>query len=264
MLFDWDQMRETLADSVTLVVGGARGTGKQAALALLQLGGKVVIGDINRERLNKTMTEFEQAGFRDALAVVADVTKPEQARALVEGATKRFGKLNNLAYCAGAYLAQRSTLEIDVKEWDLIVDSNLKGAFLVDQAAIPEMIQAGGGAIVHISSNAGRTTSTFLGSHYTAAKSGILGLTRHIAKEFGPQGIRANSICPGGIDGERMKDLVTELHREQDLVEIARQTPLGRNVQERDVVGVILFLLSDLAGFVTGATIDVTGGGFMI
>jgi NAD(P)-dependent dehydrogenase (short-subunit alcohol dehydrogenase family) len=125
------------------------------------------------------------------------------------------------------------------------------------------MIKNGGGQIVHISSNAGKTVSTFLGCHYTAAKAGILGLTRHIAKEFGPQNIRANAICPGGIVGERMTNLVTELHREQDLVNLAKGTPLGRNVYERDVVGVILFLLSDLSVFVTGESIDVTGGWYM-
>jgi 3-oxoacyl-[acyl-carrier protein] reductase len=263
-VFDWDQLRRGLEESVTLVVGGARGTGKQAALALLQLGGSVAIGDINKERLDKTAAEFAAMGYKKIFAVVADVTQTDQAHAMVEKAVKHFGKLNNVVYAAGAYLAQRPTLEIDSKEWDLIVNSNLKGAFLTDQAAIPHMIKAGGGGIVHISSNAGRTTSTFLGCHYTAAKAGILGLTRHLAKEFGSQKIRANSICPGGIDGERMKDLITELHREQDLVDLAKQTPLGRNVHERDVVGVILFLLSDLSGFVTGATIDVTGGIFMI
>jgi NAD(P)-dependent dehydrogenase (short-subunit alcohol dehydrogenase family) len=113
---------------------------------------------------------------------------------------------------------------------------------------------------VTISSLAGRTSSPFLGCHYSAAKAGVLGLTRHIAKEFGPGNVRANSICPGGIVGNRMNDLLTELHREQDLVELAKQTPLGRNVHEQDVVGAVLFLLSDLSRFVTGATLDVNGG----
>lgn len=264
LVYDWDQLRANLANSVTIVLGGARGTGKQAALALLQLGGSVAIGDINRERLDRTMAEFKAAGHAKALAVVTDITKPDQARNLVEQTVKHFGKLDNVVFAAGAYRAQKSSLDTTAEEWDLIVDSNLKGAFLVDQAAIPHMIKGGGGNIVHISSNAGRTTSTFLGCHYTAAKAGILGLTRHFAKEFGDRGIRANSICPGGIVGERMTDLVTELHRESDLANLAKNTPLGRNVHERDVVGVILFLLSDLSGFVTGATIDVTGGIFMI
>lgn len=262
-VFDWDRLKQGLADSVTLVVGGARGTGKQAALSLLQLGGSVAIGDINKERLDQTAAEFAKDGFKKVFAFAGDVTDPAQARAMVEATVKHFGKIDNVVYAAGAYLAQRPTLEVGSDEWDLIVNSNLKGAYLVDQAALPHMIKNGGGQIVHISSNAGKTVSTFLGCHYTAAKAGILGLTRHIAKEFGPQNIRANAICPGGIVGERMTNLVTELHREQDLVNLAKGTPLGRNVYERDVVGAILFLLSDLSVFVTGESIDVTGGWYM-
>jgi 3-oxoacyl-[acyl-carrier protein] reductase len=264
MVWDWEKLKNGLADSVTIVVGGARGTGKQAALALLQLGGSVAIGDINRERLDQTMAEFKAAGLNKAYAVVTDITKPDQARNLVEQTVTHFGKLTNVVFAAGAYRAQKSSLETTLDEWYLIIDSNLTGAFLVDQAAIPHMIKGGGGSIVHISSNAGRTVSTFLGCHYTSAKAGILGLTRHFAKEFGEKNIRVNSIAPGGIVGERMTDLVTELHREQMLVDIAKNTPLGRNVEERDVVGAILFLLSDLSGFITGASLDVTGGIYML
>jgi 3-oxoacyl-[acyl-carrier protein] reductase len=262
-VFDWDQLRAGLADSVTIVVGGARGTGRQAALSLLQLGGSIALIDINKERLDKTAAELAGEGFKKVFAVAADVTDEERAHAAVNSCAKHFGKINNVLYAAGAYLAQRPTLEVKSAEWDLIVNSNLKGAYLIDQAAIPHMVKGGGGSIVHISSNAGKSVSVFLGCHYTAAKAGIIGLTRHIAKEFGAQGIRANAICPGGILGERMTDLVTALHREQDLVDLAKATPLGRNVHERDVVGVILFLLSDLSGFVTGSAIDVTGGWYM-
>lgn len=264
VVFDWGKVGGGLADSVTLVIGGARGTGRTTALALLQLGGSVAIADINAARLERTVGELRGEGFDKLLPIVADVTKADQAARMVEDTVAHFGRLDNMVYCAGAYRAQRPTLEIDSDEWDLIVDSNLKGAFLAGKAAIPHMIAAGKGGIVHISSNAGRTVSTFLGCHYTAAKAGILGLTRHFAKEFGEHQIRVNAICPGGVAGERMHDLVTELHREQDLVNLAKATPLGRNVHERDVVGVILFLLSDLSGFVTGTAIDVNGGIYML
>lgn len=224
----------------------------------------MAIADINKERLDRTIGEFRNEGFTKLVPILADVTKADQAKRMVEETVERFGRLDNLVYSAGAYRAQRPTLDIDSDEWDLIVDSNLKGAFLCEKAAIPHMIKAGKGNIVNISSNAGRTVSTFLGCHYTAAKAGILGLTRHFAKEFGEHQIRVNAICPGGVAGERMHDLVTELHREQDLVNLAKATPLGRNVYERDVVGVILFLLSDLSGFVTGTAMDVNGGIYML
>lgn len=263
-VFDWEQLRSSLAESVTLVTGGARGTGRKTALALLQLGASVAIGDINKERLDRTAAELSSIGEGKLLPVVADVTQPEQVRAMVESVIRRFGKLNNVVYSAGAVRAQRPTLEIESEEWDLILDSNLKGAFLTCQAALPHIIRAGGGSIVNISSRAARVSSVFLGIHYTSAKAGILGLTKHIAKEFGPKGVRANSICPGGILGDRMTELMAALHREGDLERLAKEAPLGRNVQERDVVGVILFLLSDLSGFVTGAAIDVNGGSTMI
>jgi NAD(P)-dependent dehydrogenase (short-subunit alcohol dehydrogenase family) len=257
--FDWAAVGKSLAESVTLVAGGARGTGRTIAVNLLRAGARVVVSDIHEGRVQQVSDEL--AEFDGALlAVPGDCTSPEDMRRVAAEAAERFGRLTNLVYCAGAYRAQRPTLEVSAQEWDLIVDSNLKGAFLTAQAVIPHMIAGGGGAIVAVSSLAGRTSSPFLGCHYSAAKAGVLGLSRHLAKEFGPHGIRVNSVCPGGVVGVRMNDLLSELDREQDLVELARQTPLGRNVHEQDVAGVVLFLLSDLSRFVTGATIDVNGG----
>jgi 3-oxoacyl-[acyl-carrier protein] reductase len=257
--FDWAGLGESLAGTATLIAGGARGTGRLAALNLLRLGGRVAVVDLHADRIAEFAAETAEHGDR-VLALTGDCTDRHAIGAVTGDVARHFGTLNRLVYAAGAYRAQRPTLEVDPDEWDLILDSNLKGAFLTAQAVIPHLQQAGGGAIVSISSLAGRTSSPFLGCHYSAAKAGVLGLTRHLAKEFGPDNIRANSVCPGGIVGDRMNDLLTELHREQDLVELAKATPLGRNVHEQDVVGVILFLLSDLSRFVTGATLDVNGG----
>jgi len=263
-VFDWDGLRQGLASSVTLITGGAQGTGRKTAEALLTLGCSVLIADINGKRLAETEQQLSGIGMGKVVSAVTDVTRLDQCKAAAQKAVEAFGKLNNIVYCAGAARAQRPTLEIDSEEWDLILNSNLKGAFFTCQAAIPHIVASGGGSIVHISSRAGRTSSPFLGIHYTSAKAGILGLTRHIAKEFGGKGIRANNICPGGVLGERMSFLMAALKREGDLEAQAKQSPLGRNVWERDVVGAILFLLSDLSGFVTGATIDVNGGTLMI
>lgn len=257
--FDWNAVGKSLSDSVTLVAGGARGTGRTAAYNLLRMGGRVAISDIDPSRVAAVAEDFAEFGDR-IIALTGDCTVTADVQRIAAETVAHFGLLNNLVYCAGAYRAQRPTLDIDSDEWDLILDSNLKGAFLTYQAVLPHMETAGRGSIVTISSLAGRTSSPFLGCHYSAAKAGVLGLTRHIAKEFGPRNIRANSLCPGGIVGARMNDLLKDLDREQDLVGLAEQTPLGRNVQEKDVVGAILFLLSDLSRFVTGATIDVNGG----
>lgn len=258
--FDWAAVGESITGSVTFVAGGARGTGRTTAVNLLRMGARVAIADLDPGRVAEVQRDLAEVGGDRLLALVADCTVPDDVQRAAAQTVERFGSLNKLVYCAGAYRAQRPTLDIGLDEWDLILDSNLKGAFVTFQAVLPHMQQAGGGAIVSISSLAGRTSSPFLGCHYSAAKAGILGLTRHIAKEFGPDNIRANSICPGGITGDRMTDLLTELHREQDLVELAKQTPLGRTAYEQDVVGAILFLLCDLSRFVTGATLDVNGG----
>jgi 3-oxoacyl-[acyl-carrier protein] reductase len=257
--FDWRSVGEALTEAVSLVAGGARGTGLAVAKNLLSLGAPVVISDLSETHLKAAGDTLSNHQDRLLLSA-ADCTSPTDMQRVTAEAVERFGSLHHLVYCAGAYRAQRPTLEVDTEEWDLIVDSNLKGAFVTAQATIPAMIAAGGGSIAIISSLAGRTSSPFLGCHYSAAKAGVLGLTRHLAREFGPQGIRANAICPGGIIGTRMNDLLTELHREDDLAVLAAQTPLGRNVVELDVVGAVLFLLSDLSRFVTGATLDVNGG----
>ncbi|MCF7547908.1 SDR family NAD(P)-dependent oxidoreductase [Pseudonocardia sp. WMMC193] len=257
--FDWAAVGEDLAGSVTLVAGGARGTGRLVASNLLRLGARVAVVDLDPGRVAEVEKDFSEYGDR-FLGLSGDCTVRSDMQDTAAQVAEQFGALTGLVYCAGAYRAQRPTLEVDADEWDLILDSNLKGAFLTVQAVVPQLQRAGGGAIVAISSLAGRTSSPFLGCHYSAAKAGVLGLIRHVAKEFGPTGIRANSLCPGGIVGDRMNDLLTELHREQDLVELAKQTPLGRNVHEQDVVGAVLFLLSDLSRFVTGATVDVNGG----
>lgn len=258
-LFDPRTIGDQLGRSVTLIAGGARGVGRRAAENLLAIGGRVAVVDLMPDRVEAARAELASYGDR-FLALRGDCTDRADMKRVVFDTVAAFGELTGVVYAAGAYRAQRPTLEVDPEEWDLILDSNLKGAFLTFQAAIPALIESGGGSIVSISSLAGRTSSPFLGCHYSAAKAGVLGLVRHLAKEFGPAGVRANSICPGGIAGQRMNDLLRELDREADLRVLAEQTPLQRNVEEHDVVGAILFLLSDLSRFVTGATVDVNGG----
>lgn len=251
----WDEARLGFAGKVTLITGAGRGIGKEVAMALVQLGGKVAIADLVKERADLVVAEIEAAGGQ-AIAVQADVTRAEEVRKMVAAVVDHFGVIHQVVNCAGAYRAKSPTLEIPDGEWDLIVDSNLKGTFLTSQAALPHMIAAGGGAVVNISSVAGRTCSPFLGSHYSAAKAGVLGLTRHLAHEFGPRGVRVNAIAPGTVAGDR----VSEITAAEDTTAMASRTPLGRLAEARDIVGVILFLLSDLARFMTGATVDVNGG----
>lgn len=257
--FDFEELGSAFTRSVVLIAGGARGIGRRTAENLLDLGGRVIILDLNGDELAAAEEALQHHQPR-LLCLRADCTSETDMASAVAASWEKFGSLTGMLYAAGAYRAQRPTLEVSVDEWDLIVDSNLKGAFIAFKSVIPPMIESGGGSIVSIASLAGRTSSPFLGCHYSAAKAGVLGLVRHIAREFGPSGVRANSIAPGGIIGRRMDDLMRDLGRQDDLRLLAEQTPLGRNVHESDVVGAVLFLLSDLSRFVTGATLDVNGG----
>lgn len=251
----WEQARANFSGKVTIITGAGRGIGKEAALALVQLGGKVAVCDLVAERAERVAAELRSLGG-EAIGTQADVTRAADVQAMVEAVVERFGRVDSLVNCAGAYRAKSPTLGVTEAEWDLIVDSNLKGTFLCCKAVLPHLVAAGAGAIVNISSLAGRTCSPFLGCHYTAAKAGVLGLTRHLANEFGAAGVRVNAVAPGTTLGDRVAEIVVDGAAQA----MAAQTPLGRLAEARDIVGVILFLLSDLAGFVTGATVDANGG----
>jgi NAD(P)-dependent dehydrogenase (short-subunit alcohol dehydrogenase family) len=219
------------------------------------MGSTVVIADLSAERLKAVVDGYgELPGTLSS--VCADVTDPAAMRGMAETVMEKYGRIDGLVTCAGAYRPKGSSLEVSLDEWRLITDSNLMGTYLACQAVLPHMVAAGKGAIVTISSLAGRTCSPFLGVHYSAAKAGVLGVTRHFATEFGPHGIRVNSVAPGTTYGDRVSEIVDPGAAEA----MAAATPLRRLAEGSDVSGVALFLLSDLASFVTGATVDANGG----
>lgn len=243
-------------NKIAVVTGAGRGIGKVIAADLVAEGAKVYIPDLDLERAQAT------AKLLGPLAVPAqlDVANAAAVRAFFKQVDEQTGGVDFLVNCAGGYKPRVPTLEITEEEFDMVLDSNLKGTFLCCQAVIPQMMRKQRGAIVNFSSIAGRQTSPALGSHYTAAKAGVLGLTRHFAKEFGHAGIRVNAIAPGTTDGERVADLLTPADRTRQLAGI----PLGRFATEQDHSRVVLFLLSDEARYVTGATVDVNGGSLTI
>ena len=149
------------------------------------------------------------------------------------------------------------TLEIDAKSWQRVVDVNLKGVLLLSQAVIPNMRSRGGGSIACMSSvSAQRGGGIFGGPHYSAAKAGVLGLAKAMAREFGPDGIRVNCVTPGLIETDITGDKLTPAMKS----EIIKGIPLGRLGAAADVANIYLFLASDLSAYVTGAVIDVNGG----
>ena len=237
---------------IAVVTGAGRGIGAQIAADLVAEEAKVYIPDLDIGRSENVAARLGKSAFPAEL----DVRDRDAVFAFFGHVEKESGGADLLVNCAGGYVPLVPTLKIAEDEYDLVMDSNLKGTFLCCQAAIAQMAKKRRGAIVNFSSLAGRQTSPALGAHYTAAKAGVLGLTRHLAKEFGPQGVRVNAVAPGTTEGERVAGLLSEDDRKRQLSGI----PLGRFATAEDLSPVVLFLLSDEARYITGATVDINGG----
>jgi 3-oxoacyl-[acyl-carrier protein] reductase len=245
------------AGKVALVTGAGRGMGKRIAERFAREGAAVGVCDLLADRAERTAGAIAAAGGK-ALALVADVSDEAAVRAMTDRLAERFGRIDILVNAAGGYgQAYRPTHEMPVSEWDMVIDSNLKGSFICAKLAIPHMIRQGGGRIINFSSNAGRTYSPWLGSCYTVAKTGVIGLTRHLSREYAKHGILVNTIAPGPTRGERVNDLVGD---GKGVEEMAAGIPLGRLGEADDIANVALFVASDAASFMTGAILDVNGG----
>jgi 3-oxoacyl-[acyl-carrier protein] reductase len=243
---------------VALVTGAAGGMGRAIAGALADAGATVALNDRNTESLTGVEAEFRDRG-RSALTVGADVTAGDQVRAMVADVAARAGSLDILVNNAGVLFGTRF-LDIAEDEWDLVLDVSVKGTFLCSQAAVPHMQRRGWGRIVNLSSTAGKNVSTVGGAHYTAAKAGILGLTRHLAKEVAADGITVNAVCPGLIDTEMVHSTITA----DAVAAYAAGFPIPRLGRPGEVADLVAFLASDRAGYITGASVDINGGDLMI
>jgi len=175
-------------DKVVIVTGAGRGIARRVALDFAAQGCRVAVVDLVAERAKNTTKEIESAGGR-ALSVVCDVRSEASVRDMVEQTVRTWGRVDVLVNAAGGYTLGKVTHELSVADWDMVMDSNLKGTFLCAKFVLPHMIKAGGGRIINFASNAARTSSPALGVHYTATKAGVLGLTRHLAKEYAPHQI---------------------------------------------------------------------------
>lgn len=232
--------------------------GRATALALAREGAKVVANDISPEACEATVRAIRRAGGR-ALAAVADVSVAASVRSLLDTVLARYGTVDILVNNAGVLRGTRVE-DITEGEWDLVLDVNLKGAFLCAQAVLPTMRRKKAGKIVNVASLAGKATSTLGGAHYTAAKAGVLGLSRHLAREAAPHGINVNAVCPGIIDTPMVRANVTD----ERLDAVVRSIPFGRLGRPQEVAELIVFLVSDAAAYITGAAVDIHGGELII
>ena len=243
-----------LKGKTAIITGSGRGIGRAIALAMAEQGANIVVNDVNMESAGEVVAEIEAMG-RQAIAVKADVTSEEQIKEMIETCINRFGKLDILVNNAGIIQTAPVT-EIDGKDWDRVMEVNLKGVFLCCKAALAPMKAQHGGKIINIASVAGKRGGGLLGnSCYSASKGGVIAFTKSLARESGPFGINVNAITPAFTDTEMTRSIAPDKKEF-----IIKMLPLGRVGQPSDIAGAVCFLASSMSDYMTGEIMDVDGG----
>lgn len=248
-------MQLGLNDKVAIVTGSGRGIGAETARALAEEGARIVVTDIDAQATAESRAALQRDGF-GAIGVAADVTQAADVERLLQSTRDAFGSVHVLVNNAGFARDARIT-KLSEADWDAVVDTVLKGAFLCTKAVAPLMAAQHWGRVVNISSRA------HLGNpgqaNYSAAKAGLLGFSAALALELGRDGITVNTIAPGFIETDGVRRLP---HYQKIKDNAIARTPIGRLGVPRDIAGAVAFLASEAAGYITGATLHVTGGRF--
>ena len=247
-----------LKDKVAVITGGAglNGLGFATARLMAAHGARVVVLDLARAEPAAAAAQLGEGPVGQHLGLVADVTDQDSCDAAAAAVLKAFGRIDVLVNNAGITQPAK-TCDITGADYDRILDVSLRGTLYMSQAVLPAMQAQKSGSIVCISSVSAQRGGGILGGpHYSAAKAGVLGLARAMAREFGPEGIRVNSITPGLIGTDIIKGKLTE----EKKAEIAETIPLARLGRADDIAGACVFLASDLSLYCTGITLDVNGG----
>ena len=249
-------------NAVVLVTGGAGGIGLAVAARFVRNGARVLLCDTDEGRLCEAR---EQLGAPPDVvrSIVCDVADAADVGKTVTEAEQFFGGVSILVNNAGISPKHAGVaaplFSMDEAEWRRVLDVNLTGAFLCAKAVLPAMKARRFGRIVNIGSLAGRTRSEVAGGHYSASKAGLMSLARSLAVEYGPHGITANSVAPGRIETQMAHEAGAAVK-----ANYLTRIPVGRLGTPEDVAAAVTFLASDEAGFITGATLDVNGGSFMV
>jgi len=246
-------MSGVLANRVALITGGGRGIGRALALALAEAGADVVVADVDVPAADAVAAEVIACGRR-GLAVEADVTSKPAVEAMVQTTVETMGGLDILVNNAGIFPIA-PVAHITEEEWDRVMAINLKGVFLCSQAVLAPMRRAGGGRIINVASVSGLVGAVGM-AHYAASKAGVIGFTRSLAREVATMGTTVNAIAPGVIETER----TCQTFPEGALQTYQAQVPLRRLGRPEDLTGLVVFLASPAAAYITGQVYAVDGG----
>jgi 3-oxoacyl-[acyl-carrier protein] reductase len=241
---------------VALVTGGGRGIGEAIARALHAEGATVVVADVDGKLASATAASIDSTGKR-AWPAEVDVRSRQALESAFANTVERCGRVDIVVNNAAKTIS-RSLWEIDADEWDDVLAVNLRGVLFGCQIAGPHMEANGWGRIVNLASIAGQQGGLVAGAHYAASKAGIIVLTKIAAKALASSGVTVNAIAPAAISGPVMDELPEEMRRG-----LPAAIPVGRVGRPEEVAAAVVFLASDDAGFITGATLDVNGGLFM-
>lgn len=239
-----------LDGKVAIITGSASGMGLEEAQLFAREGAKVIIADVNIEAGKKVASDIK-AGGGEATFIEVNMRDSASVQALVDKTVETYGSLDIVVNNAGIFDKYASILDTSEEQWDLILDVNLKGIYLMAKAAIPGMIERGGGTFVNIASVAGLVAAKG-GASYTASKHGVIGLTKHMVSEYAKDGIRTNAIAPGTIVTPLIKDVVANIPTDP--------VPMRRFGQPNEVAELAVFLASDEAQFMNGAIVPIDGG----
>ena len=249
-----------LTGKVALITGASSGIGRATAELFAECGAKVAINyHKNEAGAEAARTKITESGGR-AIVIQADVTRTRDIKALVSHATEELGPVDILVNNAGSLVERLKILELTEERWDEVINLNLKSAFLCSQAVAASMMERKTGAIVNVSSIAGRNGGALGSIHYSTAKGGLITMTKGFAKELAPFGVRVNAVSPGVID--------TPYHEQFSTPEAMKAyvggIPLGRVGTPEEVARVVAFLASDAASYLCGETIEINGGMLML